>query len=149
MDPRSPSLRGKPATSLEPGVRLGRFTVTRLLGAGGMGAVYAAQDPELDRVVALKVLEGERGAGDRLRLLREAQALARLAHPNVVSVFEVGQGLDHLFIAMEHIDGVTLKDHLHERPRPWQEILELFVQAGRGLAAAHARGLVHRDFKPS
>jgi len=149
MDPQSPSVRGQTATTLEPGVRLGRFTVTRFLGAGGMGAVYAAQDPELDRTVALKVLDGERRDGDRFRLLREAQALARLAHPNVVSVFEVGQSADHLFIAMEHIDGVTLKEHLAIRPRPWHEILGLFVQAGRGLAAAHTRGLVHRDFKPS
>src|SRR5262245_56294549 len=113
-----------------------------------MGAVYEARDPDLGRSVALKVLH--RGGGERseLRLVREAQALAQLAHPNVVSVHDVGVDEGRIFIAMEYVDGRTLDEELRDRPLPWRRVLALFVQAGRGLAAAHARGIIHRDFKP-
>ena len=135
-------------TSLDAGTLLGRFEVIRLRGKGGMGEVYEAHDPELDRAVALKVLPPGRDEAWQ-RLLREAQALARLAHPNVVSVHDVGVAEGRVFVAMEFVDGETLDVHLAARPRSWRTTLALFVQAARGLVAAHERALVHRDFKPS
>jgi tetratricopeptide (TPR) repeat protein len=144
---------GAPAAGeLRPGHSIGRFIIVAPLGEGGMGAVYAAYDPQLDRKVAVKVIRSEL-LGDaqidfRARLLREAQALARLSHPNVVGVYEAGSFADNVFFAMEFVEGVTLSQHLQTAP-PWREVLSLFIQAGRGLAAAHAAGLVHRDFKPS
>lgn len=132
-------------------VCLGRFRILHLLGQGGMGQVYAAEDDRLGRVVALKVIRpgtARDGHGERARLLREARALARLAHPHVVHVYEVGEHGDDVFIAMEHIAGVTLDRWLTGAQRSLVEILEVFVAAGRGLAAAHAAGITHRDFKP-
>ena len=129
--------------------QIGRFIIVRLLGAGGMGAVYEARDPELDRSVALKLLPNNvRSQHLRQRLVREAQALAQLQHPNVVGVHEVGIADGRVFIVMELVDGVTLDDHLKQGSHDWREIIALFVQAGRGLAAAHTKGIVHRDFKP-
>jgi serine/threonine protein kinase/tetratricopeptide (TPR) repeat protein len=118
-----------------------------------MGEVYAAYDPELDRKVALKVLRANASAGvDRgeaqSRILREAQALAQLADPNVVAVYDVGTYRERVFIAMEFVDGTTLSFWRQARKRSWREVVEVYVAAGRGLAAAHRRGLVHRDFKP-
>jgi hypothetical protein len=115
-----------------------------------MGQVYAATDQELGRSVALKVIRPERVASSyaRARLVREAQALALLHHPNVVMVHDVGAEGDNVFVAMELVDGVTLDDWLRAEPRIWPAIREVFLAAGRGLAAAHAAGIVHRDFKP-
>jgi tetratricopeptide (TPR) repeat protein len=150
-EPDSPS--APPLAAPAPGDVLGRYHILRLLGRGGMGSVHAAYDPELDRRVALKVIrvvhnvQGGRKAME-LRLLREAQAMARLAHPNVVAVHDVGTLAGRVFMAMEYVEGSTLRAWLQEKPRSWQEIRRVFVQAGRGLAAAHAVGLVHRDFKP-
>ena len=132
--------------------KIDRFTLLERIGRGGTGDVFAAYDPVLDRKVALKVLHGDAGLGrleadEREWLLREARAAARLSHPNVVAIYEVGEFGDGIFAAMEHIDGVTLRAWLRE-PRPHAAILEVFVQAGRGLAAAHEAGLIHRDFKP-
>jgi eukaryotic-like serine/threonine-protein kinase len=136
---------------LERGTAIGRFIVLGLLGKGGMGEVYAAHDPELDRKVAIKVLRGgaesESPAG-RMRLMREAQAIARVSHPNVVVVYDVGTLGKRVFIAMELVAGHTLRYWTLERARTWPELLEVFAAAGRGLAAAHERELVHRDFKP-
>ncbi len=134
----------------ESGARLGRYVVIRTLGAGAMGVVYAAYDPKLDRKVALKLLKTQAGRETdvaRRRLEREAQALAKLAHPNVVAVFDVDVHDDQLFVAMEFVEGGTLGAWLRQA-QPWREVLSKFVEAGRGLAAAHAAGLVHRDFKP-
>ncbi|MDC0672542.1 protein kinase domain-containing protein [Nannocystis radixulma] len=130
--------------------RIHRFELIRELGAGGMGAVYAAHDPDLDRAVALKVLArtGEGPEASR-RLVREAQAMARLKHPNVVAVHEVGTHGEQVFVAMELVEGGTLAQWMRGGPRPWREVLALLIPAGRGLAAAHAAGLVHRDFKPA
>ncbi|WAS90587.1 serine/threonine-protein kinase [Nannocystis punicea] len=131
-------------------VQLGRFTVLKLLGQGGMGVVYACYDDQLDRKVAVKVLHGEvvrEKETAQKRLLREAQAMARLSHPNIVAVHEVGQTDGMVYVAMEFVRGLSLDAWVHE-PRPWKEILSVFLQAGRGLAAAHKAGLVHRDFKP-
>jgi serine/threonine protein kinase len=138
---------------LDRGSVLGRYMLLERVGAGGMGVVYAAYDPELDRRVALKVLRGESypatmpslGAS---RLLREAQAMAKLWHPNVVAVHDVGTVGREVFIAMEFIDGCSLRGWLARRDRSAAEIVEVFGQAGRGLAAAHAAGIIHRDFKP-
>ncbi|MFO7564539.1 MAG: protein kinase [Enhygromyxa sp.] len=135
----------------ESPVRVGRYAVLRKLGQGGMGVVYVAFDEDLDRKVALKLLRGDLSKDDRgrTRMLREAQALARLSHPNVVQVHEVGHWNDHDYVAMEYVDGQTLDRWLAAEPRSWREILEVLIQAGRGLEAAHAAGLVHRDFKPA
>jgi tetratricopeptide (TPR) repeat protein/tRNA A-37 threonylcarbamoyl transferase component Bud32 len=130
---------------------VGRYRLRKLIGSGGMGRVYAARDPELDREIAIKLLRADIDTQNpelRTRLLREAQAMARLSHPNVIAVHDVGLHRDHVFIAMELIDGQTLRQWLDERPRPWQDVLRVAVQAGRGLAAAHKAGVVHRDFKP-
>jgi tetratricopeptide (TPR) repeat protein len=130
---------------LARGAVLDRYTILGKLGSGGMAEVYAAYDAKLDRRVALKLLL--RGKGDfEARLLREAQAMARLSHPNVVAVFDTGQFRDRMFLAMEIVVGTTLRKW--QKGRPWREVLQAHVQAGRGLAAAHAAGLVHRDYKP-
>ena len=132
----------------QPG-KIHRFAVLRLLGEGGMGVVYSAYDEELDRRVAIKLVRDAGGDGSfgRSRILREAQAMAKVSHPNVVQVYEVGEFAGQVFVAMEFVKGVTLTDWLAEE-RPWEEVRDMFLQAGRGLAAAHAQGLVHRDFKP-
>jgi tetratricopeptide (TPR) repeat protein len=132
--------------------RIGPYVVLERLGAGGMGVVYAAWDPRLHRKLAVKVI-GER-AGSRVRgaaprLAREARALARLTHPNVVAVYDVGTLAEgRVYVAMELVDGVTLRRWQRATVRSIGEIVDMYVHAGRGLAAAHARGLVHRDFKP-
>ncbi|WP_096328675.1 serine/threonine-protein kinase [Nannocystis exedens] len=131
--------------------RIGRFVVLRELGAGAMGVVYAAYDAKLDRRLAIKVLsdkypgEHERGTS---RLEREAQALARLSHPNVVQVYEVGPVEGGIYIAMELVHGRTLREWLSDAPRDWRAVLAVFMQVGAGLQAAHASGVVHRDIKP-
>jgi tetratricopeptide (TPR) repeat protein/predicted Ser/Thr protein kinase len=136
----------------EPGAlpqRLGRYHVLGRLGSGGMGIVFSAYDPDLDRRVALKLLRTDNGGHDsQLRLLREAQALARLSHPNVVQIYDTGALGEQVFIAMEFIRGDDLHTWLGSASRGIDEILRVFLDAGRGLAAAHDAGLVHRDFKP-
>ena len=127
--------------------RLGRYLVIEQLGAGGMGVVFKAYDPVLDRKVAIKLLRGQATEHTRTRLLREAQAMAKLSHPAVVPVFDVGTVEGQVFVAMDFIAGETLQAWMTP-PKPWREVLEVFEQAGRGLAAAHAAGLIHRDFKP-
>jgi formylglycine-generating enzyme required for sulfatase activity len=138
------------AGDLDTGARIGRYVIVERVGTGAMGVVYGAYDPELDRKVALKLLKPGQGLKDlaRARLLREAKAIARLQHPNVVAVHDVGMFEDQVFLAMEFVAGGTIKSWLAEKPRSWREILDVFIAAGRGLAAAHAAGLVHRDFKP-
>ncbi|HEX5062780.1 MAG TPA: serine/threonine-protein kinase [Kofleriaceae bacterium] len=138
---------GKDAATPTLGGMLGRYRLERELGAGGMGVVHAAFDPDLERRVALKVLRSEGGEA-RQRLLREARALARLTHPNVVTVHEVGSASGRDYVAMELIEGETLAEWLKAAPRTLDEIVNAFIAAARGLAAAHAANLVHRDFKP-
>ena len=129
---------------------LGHFTLGEVLGAGGMGIVFAAQDSRLDRRVALKLVRpGGAGAEARARLVREGKALARLSHPNVVTVYEISAVGEQVFIVMELIDGTTLREWVRAERRPWREIVRVFGAAGRGLQAAHSLGLIHRDFKPS
>ncbi len=165
--PARPRRPARPPSGASPGAlapntfKIGRFTVLGVLGRGGMGVVLSAYDDDLDRKVALKLLNADKGDGDlgRARLLREAQALGRLSHPNVVQVYDVGEHEGQVFVAMEFVRGLQLDDwlgirkrHVDDpaaRPRPhWREVINVFLQAGRGLAAAHEAGLVHRDFKP-
>ncbi len=139
------------AVSLPRGTNLGRYVLLDCIGRGGMAVVYGAYDPELDRKVAVKLLRTDLpGTPTELRasLLHEAQAMARLAHPNVIAVYDVGTFNDQVFLAMEFIRGRDLRAWLGEAPRTWTEILAVFLNAGEGLRAAHQSGLVHRDFKP-
>ncbi len=137
---------------LQRGDVIGRYLVLDSIGAGAMGEVLAAYDPDLDRKVAIKLIKPRGWDADvaRARLHREAQALAKLRHPNVIVVHDVGLSGERLFVAMEFIEGVTLGKWMSrpEGPRGYREVLDVFLEAGRGLAAAHAAGLVHRDFKP-
>jgi tetratricopeptide (TPR) repeat protein len=134
------------------GDQIGRYRVRERIGAGAMGEVWVAYDPELDRRIAVKLLlpRGRDRSESRLRLLREAQALARIAHPNVVTVHDVGEHRGRVFLAMEFIDGGTVRAWLKgaAKGRSWREIISVFADAARGLAAIHATGLVHRDVKP-
>jgi serine/threonine protein kinase len=144
--------RGAPSSlKFARGATVGRYVLGEPLGAGAMGVVYSAYDPELDRRVALKFLRGSTGDSSgalQSLIAREGQAMAQLSHPNVVAVYDVGSFADHVYVAMELVEGVTLAEWLRAQRRGWREIVALFRQAGAGLAAAHAVGLVHRDFKP-
>jgi serine/threonine protein kinase len=136
------------ATDLDPGVLVGKYRLDRVLGSGGMGVVWAAFDPDLERPVAIKVLRSiDSVAALRTRLLREARAMARLKHPNVLTVYEVGTDRNRDYIAMELVDGADLDGWLATQP-PRAEIFAALFAAGRGLAAAHDAGLIHRDLKP-
>jgi eukaryotic-like serine/threonine-protein kinase len=136
----------------EPGpTQIARYQIVTLLGAGASGVVYRGFDPQLKRAVALKLLRPElHGASPEqsARMLREAQAMARLSDPHVVAVYDVGLHEGTVYLVMEYIDGSTLTEWLRAAPRSTSEILRVFADAGRGLAAAHQKGLVHRDFKP-
>jgi len=147
LAPSFPGDAWAPGEPLVSGLKVGRFVVDRLIGAGGMGVVYAAHDPDLDRRVALKLLR-EESEERRERLAREAQALARVASPNVCAVYEIGSHEGRLYIAMELIEGRTLGGWARARRRDWREIVGVYAAAARGLAAAHAAGVIHRDFKP-
>ncbi len=131
---------------------LGRYLIVSVLGRGGMGVVYKAYDTQLDRPIAIKILRRELAKSEDIedmesRMLREAQAMARLIHPNVVAVHDVGTFDHRVFLAMDFVDGCTLKEWLTRKP-PWREVHAVLLAAGRGLEAAHRAGLIHRDFKP-
>ncbi len=152
---REPTLAGDAARPAAAGPGRGdsidRFVILAPVGSGGMGVVYAAYDGRLDRRVAIKLLHARPGRDPvrgQARLLREAQALARLSHPNVVAVYEAGSYRDQLYVAMDYVDGPTLSTWRAAEARTGREILDVYLQAGRGLAAAHEVGLIHRDFKP-
>ncbi len=142
FDDTMPSSGSSPAQVPE---RVGRYRLERVLGRGGMGVVHAARDPDLDRLVALKLMHDARG---QARLVREAQAMARLRHPNVLTVHDVGVAGDRVYITMELIEGTTLRAWQSAAPRTWREVVTVYIAAGRGLAAAHDAGIVHRDFNP-
>jgi serine/threonine protein kinase len=138
---------------LERGVYVARYRIIDVVGTGGIGVVYSAFDEALGRKVALKLLRPNARNPNKLerrraRLIREAQALARLSHPHVVPIYEVGMFEDRVFLAMEYVEGSTMRRWLRRTERKWTEILDKYIQAGRGLAAAHAADIVHRDFKP-
>ena len=132
------------AEMVMPGV--GRFEISRRIGSGGMGSVYEARDPELDRRVAIKVLHPDAGAPDRL--VEEGKAMARLNHPNVVTVHEVGRADGRIFVVMELVEGDTLRRWQQAREHSWGEIVQMYQSVGQGIAAAHRSGLVHCDLKP-
>jgi eukaryotic-like serine/threonine-protein kinase len=138
-------------TSQDPPARIARYQVVSLIGAGASGVVYRGFDPRLKRTVALKVLRPDlygKGPDQSARMLREAQSMARLSDPHVVAVYDVGLNQGKVYLVMEYIDGATLSEWLRAGPRTRTEILSVFADAGRGLSAAHDKGLVHRDFKP-
>lgn len=156
----SPSIASQPTDAgpeasfaLERGTSIERYVLLKPLGQGGMGVVYSAYDPDLDRKVALKLLRPDKqtpdGNSSRAWMLREAQAMARISHPNVISVYDVGTYDNQVFVAMEFIQGRTLSTWIRKEQHTVPEILRVFVEAGQGLVAAHKAGLVHRDFKPS
>ncbi|MEX1362052.1 MAG: protein kinase, partial [Nannocystaceae bacterium] len=163
--PISAAFETSPATGraeLPRGTPLGRYLVVEPLGSGGLGDVYTAYDPELDRCVAIKVLrpsadetdswDAPSGSGAGVgsdRLIREAKALARLSHPNVVAIYDVGRLGGDVFIAMERVEGLTLSQWSRAAERSWTQVRDVFLGAGEGLAAAHDAGIVHRDFKPA
>ncbi len=144
------SAERSPAGELAPPLRVGRYRIGAHVGSGGMGIVYAGHDPELGRTVALKLLAPRAGPDGeaQARLMLEAQAMARVSHPHVVAIHDVGVHEDRVWLAMEFIAGVTLAAWLRAQRRGWREVLAVFLAAGEGLAAVHAAGLVHRDFKP-
>ncbi len=156
VDASAPTQPGYAAAGLDAvvGELVGRYVILNRLGAGGMGVVYAAYDPELDRRIALKLIRRFTGVAEAAgelqnRLLREAQAMARIAHPNVAAVYDVGRRGEQVFIAMELVHGDTLAAWLLAKERSPSEIVAVFARAAEGLAAAHAAGLIHRDFKPN
>ncbi len=141
-------LEARRAAVMADPTQIGRFRIVAKIGAGGMGVVYSAHDDELDRDVAIKLLRTNLAVdlSGRERLMREAQAIARLSHPNIVHVYEVGHDGDRVYMAMELIRGRTLREWC--KGKTWQQIVDVFLGAGDGLAAAHAESIVHRDFKP-
>ncbi len=158
VDTGSPSAESEAQaeTSSEPGwVRyrvgdtFGRYVIEECLGSGGMGSVYAAFDPQLDRHVAIKHLHDGFSADGAVQLLSEAKMMAKLSHPNVVTIYEVGTADGQLHIAMECVRGPTLRDWVDQAPRTWSEIAAAHLDAGKGMMAAHEAGIVHRDFKPA
>ncbi|MGQ0508198.1 MAG: protein kinase domain-containing protein [Myxococcaceae bacterium] len=150
VGPQRDSSSPGPAESAPRPLSVGRYLLIERLGEGGMGIVYSGYDPELDRKVAVKLIRSSRVAESegRTRLMREARAMAKLSHPNVATVHDVGDSGRGVFITMELVEGGTLRTWAVAQKRSWREILQTLVLAGRGLAAAHAAGLVHRDFKP-
>ena len=148
QDPRGAHPDG---AALVPGAKVGRYTLVALLGQGGMGTVYTAHDPELDRRVAIKVLHGPHPGATEMhaRFVREARLMAKLVHPNIVTVFDAGEMPGGAYIVMELVEGTSLEGWLEEKVRPPAEILPKYLMAGYALAAAHGAGIVHRDFKPA
>ena len=150
----TPALRRPADPAVDVPDRLGRYRVERTLGRGGHGVVLLGFDPTVERPVALKLLDRDRGnrgdRGDRRdRMTAEAQAMARVNHPNVLALYELASDGDRRFLALEYVAGTDLARWLAEAPRPWRAIVDMFAAAGRGLAAAHAAGVIHRDFKPA
>src|ERR1044071_7978647 len=136
--------------SLTPETQLGRYEIRSLLGAGGMGEVYLAQDTSLNRKVALKVLPAEVALNqDRMRRFKqEATAAASLNHPNIAHIYEIGNASGYNFIAMEYVDGMTLRNKIHDEDEELSKLLRILQHVAEGLAKAHDAGIVHRDLKP-
>src|SRR6202521_4370015 len=136
--------------TIAAGTHLGRYEIRSKIGEGGMGEVYLAEDTRLHRKVALKILPTELAANkDRMRRFeQEAQAAATLNHPNIAHIYEIGESGGVNFIAMEFVDGVTLREKIHQEQTELRKLLRFLQHAAEGLAKAHAAGIVHRDLKP-
>src|SRR6267142_6923345 len=136
--------------SLSPGTKLGRYEIRSKIGEGGMGEVYLAEDTQLHRKVALKVLPPDVAANqDRMRRFKqEATAAAALNHPNIAHIYEIGESVGTNFIAMEFVEGVTLREKIHRERTELRKLLRYLQHVAEGLAKAHAAGIVHRDLKP-
>ena len=136
--------------TIAAGTKLGRYEIRAKIGEGGMGEVYLAQDTKLDRKVALKILTAELAAKhDRMRrFVQEAKAAAALNHPNIAHIYEIGEAGDAHFIAMEFVDGETLRELIHLEQTNLAKLLRYLQRTAEGLAKAHAAGIVHRDLKP-
>src|SRR5438552_9733310 len=135
---------------LEANTAISHYRIVSKIGAGGMGEVYLAQDTKLDRKVALKILPADVASNrDRMeRFVREAKSAAALSHPNIAQIFEIGENAGTHYIAMEFIDGQTLREKIHQEGTPLRKLLRFLQHAAEGLAKAHAAGIVHRDLKP-
>src|ERR1044072_4271364 len=135
---------------LDAGAKLGRYEILSLLGKGGMGEVYLAKDPKLDRRVALKVLPADLAANRErmVRFVQEARSAAALNHPNVAHIYEIGEHEGLNFIAMEYVEGKTLREKIHYERTELRKLIKYLQQVAGGLAKAHAAGIVHRDLKP-
>jgi eukaryotic-like serine/threonine-protein kinase len=142
-------IRAKPTMPLTPGTRLGPYQIVSALGSGGMGEVYRAEDLRLHRTVAIKILPPEAATSDRVeRFEREARAASALNHPNILTIHDVGREGQTAYLAMEWVEGQTLRDLLKGGPIPLRRTIEIARQIAEGLAKAHAAGIVHRDLKP-
>lgn len=151
MDGSHPAARAstRRLDELSPGTAIGRYVVEAYLGGGGMGHVYRARDATLDRLIAIKVVRPSLAdARAQQRLLDEARAMARIRHPAVVPVFDVGEFEGGIYVAMQFLTGGTLHAWIHAGPRPWRDVVAKFIPIGRGLSTAHAAGIIHRDVKP-
>src|SRR5438105_3185020 len=136
--------------AIAAGTKLGRYEIGSKIGAGGMGEVYLAEDTQLHRKVAVKILPAEVASDqDRMRrFVQEAQAAAALNHPNVAHIYEIGEHEGMHFIAMEYVDGLTLRKEIYRERTELRKLLRYLQQVAEGLAKAHAAGVVHRDLKP-
>jgi len=136
--------------TITAGTKLGRYEIRAKIGEGGMGEVYVAQDTKLDRKIALKVLPADLASNrDRMeRFVREAKSAAALNHPHIAHIYEIGESEGVNFIAMEYIDGETLREKIHRDKTPLSKLLKYLMQVAEGLAKAHSAGIVHRDLKP-
>ncbi len=138
--------------TLQPGTTLGPYQIVSQLGAGGMGVVYHAHDPRLDRSVAIKLLPPDltRDEIAKQRFLQEAKAASALDHPNICTIFEINETDDgQLYLVMAHYEGETLKERIARGPLDLDDAIDIATQVGQGLAEAHGAGIVHRDIKPA
>jgi serine/threonine protein kinase len=145
----TPEKREEDPLSLQPGIVIGRFEIIRELGRGGFGVVYEARDRDLGRHVALKIVRPGKVAEEEGKVVREAEAIARLSHPNLITLHDVGRSEHGPYLVFEFLRGMTLEERMRDGPLPVQEAVHVATEVARGLAHAHAEGVIHRDLKPA